>query len=200
MAGRDERRDGDLDDWFDEPQPPRGRRARPGDRGNRVDAPSPAPGEDDWLDADEGRLPRIPRPGFLDKLSDPRAIVAVAVGAIVLLFVGLAVGGVFSSSPPATTAIITTHSITTTTAQTATTSQTALPAPTVPLKPGDTGPQVRILQRALASLGFSPGKVDGNYGPSTQDAVSRFQRSVGITADGVVGPETRQALRTALNK
>jgi Putative peptidoglycan binding domain len=199
MAGRDERRGGDLDDWFDEPQPPRGRRARPGDRGNRVDAP--APGEDDWLDEDDGRLSRIPRPGFLDKLPDPRAIVVVAVAAIVLLLVGLAVGGVFSSSPPATTAIIPTHAVTTTASTTqTTTSATPLPAPTVPLKPGDTGPQVRILQRALASLGFSSGTIDGNYGPSTQDAVSRFQRSVGITADGVVGPETRQALRTALAK
>jgi murein L,D-transpeptidase YcbB/YkuD len=63
---------------------------------------------------------------------------------------------------------------------------------------GRYGDQVSALQRALASLGFSPGKVDGVYGPSTKSAVEQFQRSVNITADGIVGPETLGALKTAL--
>jgi peptidoglycan hydrolase-like protein with peptidoglycan-binding domain len=66
------------------------------------------------------------------------------------------------------------------------------------LKPGDTGAQVAVLQRALASLGFSSGKADGLYGPGTTDAVKRFQRSVGLTADGIVGSATLQALAKAL--
>ena len=35
--------------------------------------------------------------------------------------------------------------------------------------------RIRVLERALASLGYSPGTVDGTYGPSTQSAVAQFQ-------------------------
>ena len=57
---------------------------------------------------------------------------------------------------------------------------------------------MRRLQRALASLGYSPGKVDGDYGPATQEAVKRFQQANNLEADGVYGPKTRDALRTQL--
>lgn len=40
--------------------------------------------------------------------------------------------------------------------------------------------------------------LDGVFGPATQAATSALQRSRGITADGVVGPQTRRALQTAL--
>ena len=68
------------------------------------------------------------------------------------------------------------------------------------LAPGDTGPQVRILQRALAALGFLPGKPDGGYGPATQTAVERFQASQGLPQVGVVGPQTLAALQDALSR
>jgi cell wall-associated NlpC family hydrolase len=48
--------------------------------------------------------------------------------------------------------------------------------------------EVRGLQRAL---GIS---ADGVFGPQTERAVKRFQRRHGLVADGVVGPVTRQAL------
>jgi peptidoglycan hydrolase-like protein with peptidoglycan-binding domain len=35
---------------------------------------------------------------------------------------------------------------------------------------------------------------DGIFGPKTYNAVIKFQKSVGLTADGIVGPNTRQAL------
>jgi hypothetical protein len=73
-------------------------------------------------------------------------------------------------------------------------------APSQMLAPGDTGSQVTILQRALAALGFSAGKPDGDYGPATQTAVARFQASNGLPQVGIVGPQTRAALQQALSR
>jgi peptidoglycan hydrolase-like protein with peptidoglycan-binding domain len=42
-----------------------------------------------------------------------------------------------------------------------------------------------------AALGVS---ADGIYGPQTRGAVRRFQRSHGLTVDGIVGPQTLAAL------
>ncbi len=55
---------------------------------------------------------------------------------------------------------------------------------------GSRGDEVRRIQNKLKSLGFFNGTVDGIYGVQTQSAVKRYQRSVGITADGVAGPKT----------
>jgi g-D-glutamyl-meso-diaminopimelate peptidase len=62
------------------------------------------------------------------------------------------------------------------------------------LKYGDVGPLVELLQTALSRAGFSPGVIDGIYGTRTQNAVRAFQVSVGLTADGVAGPQTNRAL------
>ena len=50
------------------------------------------------------------------------------------------------------------------------------------------GPGVRALQRRL---GLS---ADGMYGPQTKRAVKRYQRRHGLAADGVAGPQTRRSL------
>ena len=201
MAGRDEPHDRDADDWFDEPQPRRGPRMRPNDRRGRADAPSAtAAGADDWLGAGTARPLRRPRLGPLDALSERgRAIAALGAALVVLLIIGLAVGGVFSSSKPRTAASLTTTGAAGTTTAPTATKPSRVAAPSVPLKPGDSGAQVKVLQRALARLGYASGAVDGSYGPSTQAAVAKFQHAAGLTADGVVGPKTRTALRTALN-
>jgi DNA invertase Pin-like site-specific DNA recombinase/peptidoglycan hydrolase-like protein with peptidoglycan-binding domain len=61
----------------------------------------------------------------------------------------------------------------------------------------DDAHRVRTLQRTLRRLGWSPGPIDGLFGPRTEAAVVRFQRAAGVQTDGVVGPRTFQELRTA---
>lgn len=56
------------------------------------------------------------------------------------------------------------------------------------------------VQEALTKLGYSPGKADGLDGPNTQKAVREFQAAASIRIDGIVGPETRQALVDELAK
>lgn len=57
-------------------------------------------------------------------------------------------------------------------------------------KLGSRGDEVRRIQTKLRSLGFFNGSVDGIYGVKTQSAVRQFQKSVGITADGIAGKKT----------
>ena len=59
--------------------------------------------------------------------------------------------------------------------------------PTV--RKGSTGVAVTRAQRALDLRGYGLA-VDGDFGPATDAAVRRYQQSVGITVDGVVGPVT----------
>jgi peptidoglycan hydrolase-like protein with peptidoglycan-binding domain len=54
-------------------------------------------------------------------------------------------------------------------------------------------------QSALQVLGYDPGVADGLDGPKTQAAVKAFQTDAEIGVDGIVGPETRGALYTALS-
>jgi peptidoglycan hydrolase-like protein with peptidoglycan-binding domain len=62
------------------------------------------------------------------------------------------------------------------------------------LKQGSTGPDVTSLQIRLKQLGFDPNGVDGNFGPGTKAALIAFQKSQGLQADGIAGPQTMSAL------
>jgi peptidoglycan hydrolase-like protein with peptidoglycan-binding domain len=53
---------------------------------------------------------------------------------------------------------------------------------------------VRALQLRLQTRGFTPGPIDGIFGPLTRAAVLRFQERHGLVADGIVGPLTRKPL------
>lgn len=65
------------------------------------------------------------------------------------------------------------------------------------LRRGDTGSQVRRLQRRLRNLRYWVGSVDGVYGQLTEQAVFAFQGVEGLAIDGIVGPNTRAALADA---
>jgi hypothetical protein len=193
MAPEDHPTMPDPDDWFSEPDVTESLREQPA-----TTAVEPAE-LDDWLDQSDTTAPRRRRRRSGGG-NDARIAIAVGIGLLVVLLIGLALGGVFSSgksSPPAPLFTITTHP-STTTGKTSTTPATGVAAPTTTLKPGDTGPQVRVLQRALAHLGYSPGTIDGQYGPSTTAAVKSFQTAHGLTADGIAGPKTIAALKNAL--
>jgi N-acetylmuramoyl-L-alanine amidase len=56
------------------------------------------------------------------------------------------------------------------------------------------GDDVGDLQARLNALGFDAGKEDGILGPSTEHALTEFQRNAGITIDGICGPDTIAAL------
>lgn len=166
--------EGDRDDWFAEAEP------------QGMLESDPPSSEDDWLVQPE----TIRRPGA----ELPWLRIAIVAGALVVILVaGLAAGGVFSGSKgPATPRIIVSINSPTTTASTP--SATVRVLPTTTLNPGATGAQVRALQRALKSLGYPVGTIDGQYGPATKTAVAAFQHAEGLTADGVFGPKTLNAL------
>lgn len=69
------------------------------------------------------------------------------------------------------------------------------------LKRGSSGAAVRELQIRVAGWAADGARqtfvaVDGKFGPGTEAAVRRFQRAYGLTADGVVGPQTQQVLNS----
>ncbi len=69
------------------------------------------------------------------------------------------------------------------------------------LRPGNRGPAVADLQRKLnawaaqSNLSLSPLVEDGSYGPVTAARVRAFQQTVGLTSDGIAGPQTQQQLQ-----
>ena len=68
------------------------------------------------------------------------------------------------------------------------------------LKLHSQGEDVRTLQENLALLGYRPGKIDGDFGEKTEDAVIQFQEAEGLYADGIVGTRTMTALEAALRE
>jgi peptidoglycan hydrolase-like protein with peptidoglycan-binding domain len=60
---------------------------------------------------------------------------------------------------------------------------------------GATGRDVQRLQRMFVMMkSLDPGSITGEFEASTEQAVKDFQQDAGLTVDGIVGPETWQAL------
>lgn len=63
------------------------------------------------------------------------------------------------------------------------------------IAPGATGPAVVALRRRLVASGdLSPNAVGDSYDAETQEGVRRFQKGLGLAADGVLNKATRDAL------
>lgn len=65
------------------------------------------------------------------------------------------------------------------------------------LKRGSSGPDVLTLQLALKQLGFDPRGTDGVFGAGTEAAVKAFQKTKGLSPDGIAGPNTMAALQAS---
>ena len=61
-------------------------------------------------------------------------------------------------------------------------------------KYGSSGSEVKQIQQKLKNWGYYNGTVDGIYGSKTVAAVKKFQQKNGLTADGIAGTKTLQAL------
>ena len=66
------------------------------------------------------------------------------------------------------------------------------------LRQGSLSTYVLILQDGLNNLGYSTGGLDGIFGANTRNAVINFQRSRGLSQDGIVGCATWTALQSAV--
>lgn len=67
------------------------------------------------------------------------------------------------------------------------------------LKEGTKSDAVRQLQEDLTALGYYTGNVTGNFGSLTKEAVMKFQRACGLTADGIAGSKTLARIADALS-
>ena len=66
------------------------------------------------------------------------------------------------------------------------------------LKLNSKGTDVRNLQQDLTTLGYYWAEITGNFGERTEAAVKRFQEENGLTADGVAGTKTLNAIAAAV--
>ena len=53
---------------------------------------------------------------------------------------------------------------------------------------------IQAVQRQLLSLGYYSGSIDGVFGPSTRDAVAKFQIANHLNVTGSLSPDTIQSL------
>ena len=63
------------------------------------------------------------------------------------------------------------------------------------IKQGSLSVYVLIAQDGLNTLGFRTGGLDGIFGSQTRNAVINYQRSRGLSADGIVGCNTWRSIQ-----
>lgn len=63
------------------------------------------------------------------------------------------------------------------------------------IRQGSISNYVLIAQDDLNTLGFRTGGLDGIFGTQTKNAVTSYQRSRGLSADGIVGCNTWRSLQ-----
>lgn len=62
------------------------------------------------------------------------------------------------------------------------------------LKKGASGNITKLLQEKLVALGYSTNGIDGIFGSGTKNAIIKYQKSKGLSADGIVGQNTWRKL------
>jgi len=125
----------------------------------------------------------------------------VEVTGVVDLTTAIALGLVPGSQPlsaqPTTTTTVapTTTTTTTTVPPTTTTTTTIAPIVAVFAAVGQTGENVKTLQKALLTSGVAlRGGADGKFGPATTAAIKEFQTALRIASTGIVDQLTAQLL------
>ena len=66
------------------------------------------------------------------------------------------------------------------------------------IKQNSRGNYVCVAQDDLNTLGFRTNGLDGIFGAATQNAVINYQKSRGLTADGIIGCNTWRSLQEAV--
>ena len=76
------------------------------------------------------------------------------------------------------------------------------PEPTRLIANYTTGDDVKWVQEKLQGLGYSLGSygIDGKYGNTCEASVKQLQRDYGLSVDGIVGSDTRRALKGEIKK
>ena len=80
------------------------------------------------------------------------------------------------------------------TTTTTATAPTASYVTSTSLRSGTKSDEVKYLQQALATGGYYTGAIDGSFGPMTLAAVKAYQTKMGLTVDGIAGPQTLGSL------
>jgi len=78
---------------------------------------------------------------------------------------------------------------------TTTVTVTVTSTPTTTEPSAETTAAVTELQQVMTDLGYYDGPIDGVYGDATTEGVKKMQTDLGVTADGVYGPTTHDALK-----
>lgn len=68
------------------------------------------------------------------------------------------------------------------------------------LKKGMAGSDVSELQTWLTKFGYLNDKIDGEFGSKTKAAVEKFQKTCGLTTDGIYGKQSHAALKALIKK
>ena len=66
--------------------------------------------------------------------------------------------------------------------------------PTLTLKKGDNGENVKLVQQFLKEQGYTKNTPDGDFGPGTKKAVEAFQKAQGLETTGIVDAKTIEAI------
>lgn len=62
------------------------------------------------------------------------------------------------------------------------------------LELGSIGDEVKNIQAKLKKLGFYKGLITGSFGPSLEESVASFQRSIGLPETGIVNSTTKERI------